>query len=287
MMTPRLPQLESLRVFEASARHGNFSRAASELGVTPAAVSLRVRQLEIELGQSLFVRSGPRISLTETGKELADRMGQMMALARAAVANCRSSAAPLRITVAPTFAARWLGPRLPLYQALPDASPVRLDVSTELRPGAEFDLAIRSGHGEWPGMVATHLLPLERTPMLSPELARRLSVRSPSDLQKLPLAPDDNWRTWFEEVGISDPELNFLGIEYPSQEMEAWAALDGIAVALLSPTLFAPFVFEGRLCRPFDHVSNSGEAYYVLRHEQDNRLSVDHFLQWLCAQVRG
>src|SRR5687768_12436628 len=109
--------MESLRVFEASARHGNFTRAGKELGVTPTAVSLRIRELEAELGQNLFVRNGPRIALTDAGSRLAARMAEVMTITRSA-AECRAAGVTLRITATPTFAAHWLAPRLAAYHAL-------------------------------------------------------------------------------------------------------------------------------------------------------------------------
>jgi LysR family glycine cleavage system transcriptional activator len=156
-MPKRLPALDSLRFLEAGARHANFTRAAAELGVTPAAVSLRIRDLEAELGVVLFRRSGPTVTPTEAGSVLAARVAQALGLLRAAVEDCRGAAEPLRVTAVPTFAMRWLTPRLAANHALPDAVPIRLDVSAELRPADGFDIAIRTGPGDWPGFEATAL----------------------------------------------------------------------------------------------------------------------------------
>ncbi|HKZ73216.1 MAG TPA: LysR family transcriptional regulator, partial [Steroidobacteraceae bacterium] len=106
-MSRRLPPLESLRFFEACARHSSFTRAATELGITPAAVSLRIRDLESDVGVRLFHRSGPKIELTGAGAALAGRMTEAMRQIRAAVEDCRGGADALRVTVAPTFATRW------------------------------------------------------------------------------------------------------------------------------------------------------------------------------------
>jgi len=284
-MEPRRPQLESLRVFEAAARHGNFSRAASELGVTPAAVSLRVRMLEDELGRKLFDRHGPRVTLTDSGSALASGIGQALTLAHAAVAACRTSQAPLRVTVTPTLAARWLAPRLPRYRALPGAGPIRLEVSTDLRKRGEFDIAIRSGSGDWPGLRRDYLLPVERTPMLAPGLAKSRAIVTPRDLEALPLLRDENWSAWFREAGIANPRLSFAPVEYTTQEMAAGGALEGAGAVLLSPLLFAPLVAEGRLLRPFPQVLRTGEAYFALCAEEDRRAPVDHFIAWLRAEA--
>ncbi|MDQ8755181.1 LysR substrate-binding domain-containing protein [Sphingosinicella sp. LHD-64] len=280
-MDRRLPPLESLRIFEASARHANFSRAARELGITPAAVSLRIRDLEEDLGQRLFVRNGPRISLTSAGAALSARLGEVMMLVRAAVAECRSSEAPLRVTVTPTFAARWLVPRLPRYRALTEAARIQLDVSTDLRTHDQFDIAIRSGRGGWRDMIATRLLPMDLSPMLSPGLAGRFPLDSPADLQRLPLIRDVSWPAWFEGASVDRPVLSYAPVEYATQDMAAAAAAEGAGVALLSLQLFASKLADGSLVRPFDHVLRCEDGYYALRHRQDHRLSVDHFVRWL------
>jgi LysR family glycine cleavage system transcriptional activator len=107
MMRRRLPPLDSLRVLSACVQHENFSRAAAELGISPAAVSQRVRALEAELGVRLFSRHGPRLTATARARALGQRVAQALVLMRAAVEDCRSVRAPLRVTCAPTFAARW------------------------------------------------------------------------------------------------------------------------------------------------------------------------------------
>lgn len=284
-MDRRLPSLESLRIFEASARHANFSRAARELGITPAAVSLRVRDLEEDLGQRLFSRHGPKVSLTPAGATLSGRLGEVMGLVRTAVAECRSSEAPLRVTVTPTFATRWLLPRLPRYRAISDAARVQLEVSTDLRTRDQFDIAIRSGRGGWRDMAATRLLPMDISPMLSPGLAARFPLASPADLQRFPLIRDDSWPAWFEGAGVDRPSFSLAPVEYATQEMAAGAAAEGAGVALLSVQLFSGRLADGSLVRPFDHALRCEDGYYVLRHRQDHRLSVDHFVKWLALEA--
>ncbi len=120
-MRKRLPSLDSLRVLGACARHGNFSRAASELKITPTAVSQRMRALEAELGVKLFMRHGPKLTTTDRAKALGQRIDQALTLMRTAVDDCRRVRQPLRVTCAPTFAARWLMPRLATYHSAPGA----------------------------------------------------------------------------------------------------------------------------------------------------------------------
>lgn len=280
-MDRRLPPLESLRIFEAAARHTNFSRAARELGITPAAVSLRVRDLEAELGQRLFLRNGPKISPTPSGTALAAHLREVVARLRTAVSECRSSEAPLRVTVTPTFATRWLLPRLPRYRAITDAARIQLDVATDLRAPDQFDVAIRSGRGGWHDLAATHLLSTGLSPMLSPRLAERFQLAAPADLQHFPLIRDDSWKAWFEGAGVDHPRFSYAPVEYATQEMAAGAAAEGAGVALLSVQLFAARLADRSLIRPFGHILQCEDGYYALHHRQDHRLSVDHFVQWL------
>lgn len=283
-MPKRLPALESLRFLEAGARHANFTRAADELGVTPAAVSLRIRDLEAELGVPLFRRSGPTITPTEAGAALAGRVARALGLLRAAVDDCRGAAEPLRVTAVPTFAMRWLTPRLAAYHALPDAVPIRLDVSAELRPTDGFDIAIRTGPGDWPGFEATALMPVEATPMLSPALAAGLS--SPADLAALRLLPHPDWQRWFREAGVEAPALRFYADDYPTHELDAAAAIEGAAVALLSPRFFAPLLRDGKLAQPFPHVIRGPAAHYLLLRPGEARPAVLRFRDWLQDEAR-
>src|ERR1700722_8527680 len=149
-MRKKCPPLDSLRVLAACVRHGNFSRAASELGITPTAVSQRMRALEAEMGVKLFRRHGPRLTTTDRAKALGQTLEQALSLMHAAVDDCRRIKQPLRVTCAPTFAARWLIPRLAAYHALPGADAIALDVTQELLPAGACDVAVRSGTGAWP-----------------------------------------------------------------------------------------------------------------------------------------
>ncbi|KGM35773.1 LysR substrate-binding domain-containing protein [Inquilinus limosus] len=283
-MPKRLPALDSLRVLEAAVRHANFTRAAAELGVTPAAVSLRIRDLEAELGVALFRRSGPSVIPTEAGAALAGRMAKALGLIRSAVEACRGAADGLRVTAVPTFAMRWLTPRLAAYHARPDAVPIRLDVSAELRLAGDFDIAIRTGHGDWPGFEATALMPVDATPMLSPALAAGLS--SPADLAALPLLPHDDWRRWFREAGVEPPALRFYADDYPTHELDAAVAIEGAGVALLSPRLFGTLLRDGKLVQPFPHVIRGPAAHHILLRPGEARPAVLCFRDWLVDEAR-
>jgi LysR family glycine cleavage system transcriptional activator len=284
-MRKRLPPLESLRVLESCVREGSFTRAADEIGVTAAAVSLRIRNLEAELGTRLFERSGPRLQATAAAIALAARVRDALFDVQAAVAVCRGDTQALRVTAPPSFASRWLAPRLARYHQRANAVPIQIDCSAELRARDDFDVAIRTGVGAGPEFAGSRLLPIEATPMLSPALAATVKLSSPADLAKLPLLPHDDWPRWFQHVGVRVSRLRFCADEYPTHELDAAAAMEGAGVALLSPTLFASTLVEGRLVQPFAEVMAGPKWHYLLLNPAANRPAVQGFRAWLEAEL--
>jgi LysR family transcriptional regulator, glycine cleavage system transcriptional activator len=284
-MSRRLPPIESLRVLEACVRHSSFTRAAAELGVTAAAVSLRMRNLEAELGKRLFARSGPKLQPTPAAVALAASVAEALRMMEDAVGSYRRSAQPLRLTVVPSFASRWLAPRLPRYYQRKGSTPIQLDVSIDVRSGAEFDMAIRTGRGDWPEFEVTQLMPLDSTPMLSPRLAATVPLQSPRDLTKLPLLQHDDWPPWFRHAGVRSPRVRFGAPAYPTSELDAVAAVEGTGVALLSPTLFASLVREGKLVQPFREVLSGSSWHYLLLKPGEERPAVRDFRAWLQEEM--
>jgi LysR family transcriptional regulator, glycine cleavage system transcriptional activator len=281
-VSQRLPPLDSLRVLAACVRHGNFSRAASDLGVTPTAVSQRMRALEAQIGVQLFRRHGPRLTTTDRAKALGQRVEQALSLVRAAVADCRSSRQTLRVTCAPTFAARWLLPRLPGYHALAGANTIALDNTQAILPPGAFDVAIRSGVGPGQDYDGVRLLAESVTPMLSPKLmpaGTRLTVRR---LLSLPLLPAPQWPQWFEVAGVTNAKPKYFPTRFPNYELEAQAALNGVGVALLSPVLYAEFVAQGVLIAPFPWTIECPSSYWLLCTKESSK---SHFAKWLRSQL--
>jgi len=278
-MREKLPPLDSLRVLAACTRHGNFSRAASELGITPTAVSQRMRALEAEIGVKLFKRHGPRLTTTDRAKALGQRVEQALSLMRAAVDDCRRVKQPLRVTCAPTFAARWLLPRLATYHALPGADAIVLDNIQAVSPVGTFDVAIRSGVGPWPGYNATKLMQEDRTPMFSPKWASgRVTVRT---LLQMPLIPDPAWPAWFKLAGVANAKPEFVATRFPNYEIEAQAAVQGIGAALLSPILFADLCAQGALLAPFQWMLAGPASYWLLWTDEASEC---HFARWMKSQ---
>jgi LysR family glycine cleavage system transcriptional activator len=276
-----IASLESLRVFEACVSSGNFTRAAKRLHLTPAAVSLRIRTLEAELGESLFVRHGPRVTPTAKAEVLARQLRLGLDAIGAALDAFHAATPPLRVTAPPSFAARWLAPRLSLYKG----DEIELDVSTDVREGAAFDVAIRTGRGEWPGFVAHRLSPVQLTPMLAPSLLAAGAQIAPRDLLGFTLLPHPDWERWFvEAMGVTPTSLIFANVEYPTHELNANAAVAGDGVALLPPAFYEPLVCAKALVAPFDRTLCGPDWHFALAHAGDTRRATLEFCSWLREQ---
>jgi LysR family transcriptional regulator, glycine cleavage system transcriptional activator len=276
-----LPPLESLRVLATCVRLGNFSLAAAELGITPTAVSQRMRALEAQIGVTLFRRHGPKLTTTDRARALGQRINEALGLLQGAVDDCRRIKHPLRITCAPTFAARWLVPRLVSYQTLRGASAIALDVTQSLSPQGSFDIAIRSGRGPWPGYESARLLSDDGTPMLSPKWAPPTGRMTVKKLLRVPLIPDSRWVEWFKLAGVPTATPKFVAARFPNYELEAQAAVQGIGAALLSPDLFAQFIAQGALVAPFSSRVQGPNSYWMLWTKQSAEA---HFLNWMKSQ---
>ena len=272
------PSLESLRILVSCVRHGNFSRAAEELKITPAAVSQRMRELEARLGVRLFRRHGPRLITTVRARALGQQLERAFGLVQMAVNECRRGRQPLRVTCAPTFAARWLVPRLNAYNSTPGADAIVLDVVQTILPASAFDVAVRSGSGPWSVDGAVLLMSERRTPLVSPKLWPPQTRPTARALAKLPLIPDPSWPQWFALAGLRNPKPNFISTRFPNYELEAQAAVNGAGAALLSPLLFQELIAQGALVAPFSQCTESAGGYWLLWGKD---ASDSHFVRWM------
>jgi len=224
----KLPFLNGVRAFEAAARQEGFARAATELHVTPAAISRMVQLLEQRLGVPLFERKANRLTLTAAGRAYQAGLTPLLdqlALLTAQVAAMGVSRV-LTIGVGPTFATRWLIPRLAgLQKAAPDIE-VRFATGGATVPyNDEWSCGIRLGDGNWPGFVAERLFAAELRPVCAPALAQRL--RRPDDLRNAALlrvahAPDD-WPRWFKAADVAKVRARGPEFEYYGQALQAAA----------------------------------------------------------------
>jgi LysR family glycine cleavage system transcriptional activator len=280
-MSKRMPPLDSMRVLAACVRHGNFSRAAVELGITPTAVSLRIRTLEAQMGVELFRRRGPRLVTTARAKALGQRVEHALSLIRTAVDDCRRSRAPLRLTCAPTFAARWLLPRIAGYHALAGANTIALDTAQDVLPAGAYDAAIRSGIGPWPEWEGVKLLADSVTPMISPKLIPKRGRFTARKLLQVPLIPAPQWPEWFKAAGVPSANPRYFATRLPNYELEAQAAVSGVGAALLSPVLYAELIAQGALLAPFPWTVECRNSYWLLWTKES---SGSHFVNWLRSQ---
>lgn len=265
-----LPPLRSLQVFEAAARHETFTGAARELNVSQGAVSRQVQELERWIGADLFVRSGPNIKLTATGRKLGEQSSQALALLRNAVTDARPSSGPRHVTLSmlPSVAAKWLAPRLGRFiECHPDID-LRITASRQFVDfqADEVDAAIRYGGGDWPGLDAELLARETVTPVCSPQYATKLKVSGVDDLPRTTLLHTDiseDWAMWFRTVGLaihSVPRGPSLGDDAATLQ----AAIEGQGVAMGRSVLIAEDLQTGRLTAPFEEILQTSFSYWFV-----------------------
>lgn len=286
--------LNALRAFEAVARLGSFTKAGEELGMTQTAVSYQIKLIEENIGEPLFLRRPRRIALTEVGERMAPRVTEAFEMLQEAVSSARGDIdSMLLISSTPTFASQWLARNIGAFQLEHPNIAVRLVANDKIIDFAEerFDLAIRAGIGDWPGLVSHPLMRVEFTPMLSPALAETIGgVHEPRDLLKLRIIDpgDPWWPMWFKAAGVDDPDLDGrphsrLG----AQSFEARAAVAGQGVAILTPEFYLDDVALGRLYQPFDIRCNDDSNYWLAYpHARRNTPKIRIFRDWLLGELR-
>ncbi len=290
----RLPPLAAVRVFEAAARHGNFTRAAAELGMTQAAVSYQVKLLEERLGVSLFARSGRGIALTDMARRIAPQLSAAFDAMDDAFGSVRAeSESVLTISAPSTLATNWLAGRLGKFQLARPQLAVRMDATDRMIDfaGGEADVAIRGMRAPTPGLACHFLMRMPFTPLASPVLlARYPPVRAPADLIAMPrLSPDDDWwKLWFDTAMGSEVDINaHPGMRFDSQVLQGTAALAGHGVAVLSPIMWEPALAAGQLVRLLPQVAMYRNSFWLVYPEGKRGLAkVRAFRDWLLAEVR-
>jgi LysR family glycine cleavage system transcriptional activator len=290
----RLP-LTGLRVFEAAARHESFLDAATELSITPGAVSRQIKALETELAVRLFERFNRAVRLTETGRRLAVGVRQGLTLMEEAVAEIRDERpGVLAVTAMHSFAARWLVPRLHLFnerhpdiQVLVAASDAAVDLVRD-----RFDVAIRFGKGPYPGFHARKLVSLFMFPVCSPRLLEQTHLKTPADLARVQILSDvylaqgePHWGDWLTLAGVSGVDWR-RGQQFSNVYLAIEAAIAGRGVALGERALVLDELATGRLVKPFDLELLSPFSQWVLTlPEKADRPDIRKFRNWLLAQA--
>ena len=296
----RLPPLNALRAFEAAARHMNFSRAADELSVTPGAVSQQIQNLEDYIGAALFKRTSKGLLLTDAAqtalpalREAFDRLGEAASLLTAAVDGRR-----VTVSAAPSFAAKWLVPRLGRFEAAHPEVDVWLSAGMELVDFAsgEIDMAIRYGAGRYPGLEVTRLMSETVIPVASPGLVAERSLLLPEDLAHHTLLHDGSpdadescpdWVMWLTARGIKGVDGN-RGPRFNQSSLVIEAAMNGRGVALAKRALAQADIDAGRLVAPMQITTAVDFAYYLVHPKAKGRLSqVKAFAAWVTAEANA
>lgn len=288
----RIPPLAAVRSFEAAGRLQNFSRAAEELGMTQAAVSYQIRQLEDRLGRALFVREKGRVRLSETGQRLLPAISNAFATMSDAFAALGSDEADvLTINAVTSFGGTWLSARIGGFQLLYPELAVRMSMGNDLIDfnASNVDVAIRMGRGQWPGLRSDFLMRQHVAPLASPAFVEKHRIREPADLLCVErLAPNDSWwADWFAAAGVATPLApSRRGIELDSQLQEASAVQAGFGVAMMTPLFWQAEIAAGRMVQPFDTLHISESAMWLVHRE--NRVGVrkiERFREWLHAEL--
>lgn len=293
MKLSRKVPLNALRVFEAVARHGGFSRAAEELGMTQTAVSYQIKLLEEHIGEQLFLRQPRRIVNTETAERMLPSISKGFEhLGDAMLAAVQPSSQTLEIHSSPTFASHWLARNLGSFQLAWPGTAVRLlrvsKITDFNRDPA--DISIRWGVGPWPEHECHLLGRFSFAPMLSPALAASAGgITEPRHLLRLPIigAQQDSWQTWFASAGLEPPDLSVhKRHNYIEQDLCANAALAGQGVAILNHIYFAEELASGRLIAPFNHhCSDDIGIWLVHPTSRRNNPKIKAFREWILAAV--
>jgi LysR family transcriptional regulator, glycine cleavage system transcriptional activator len=303
----RLPSLDTLRAFESAARHLNFTKAANELHVTQSALSQRIGALEDELGFPLFMRRGRQIDLTPRGAAIAQAMGRAMAeITRAFVGLEESEGArTLVISVLPSFATRWLMPRLFGFQSAHPSLEVQVNAEGRLidLTSSEADLALRFGTGRYPGhhvdyVMDDYVLPVAQPALLAAHKANAASKALDANaLARLPLIYDSaverdasgtDWRSWFENAGIVNPP-RATGLRFSQADLMLQAAAQGQGVALARYSLVHDDLVSRRLVPVLKNAMLRAryDYYLVCLPEKAERPAVAAFRAWLLAEARA
>jgi LysR family glycine cleavage system transcriptional activator len=301
-MSKLLPGTRALRTFEAAARHLNFTRAADELGLTPAAVSHQIKEIEDQLDLVLFTRTSRTIRLTEAGNVLHDASIDALDLLNRAVSRARKmtrGTSLLKVTLDAQFATKWLMRRVDDFRQQKPGIELRFDITYDVRDfdRDDVDIGIRFGTGKYPGLCAHRLFENIIIPVCSPALlASGPPLREPRDLFNHTLAHIDwsrqgvtwpNWSMWMHAAGVDDFD-DSRTLVFGSSTDATQAALDGNAVALADFAMVANDLSQGRLVRPFElGIKVAPEFAYFLVYPETAKddARVIAFRDWLTEEA--
>jgi LysR family transcriptional regulator, glycine cleavage system transcriptional activator len=288
-----LPALNAVKAFEAAARHESFSRAADELFVTHGAVSHQIRALEAELGVTLFTREGKRLRLTDVGRRYAVRVRTALVALAEATREIRASDRERRLVVSilPSFAARWITPRVGSFIEANPQWDLELQTSNALVDFArdDVDIAIRFGYGRYPGLHVELLLEEVFFPACAPDFNGGDLPKTPADLANVPLLRSDDqlWKRWFDAANLPDWPEPSRGVLYQDSSNLLQAAMDGQGVALARRALATHEIAERRLVRLFNVDGPSPWQYFFVCPPQLLHMPrVAAFRDWIFSETQ-
>lgn len=297
----RLPPLNALRAFEAAARRLSFTKAAEELNVTPGAISQHIRQLEDYAGTPLFKRTGRSVLLTDAAQAalpmVRDAFDQIAEAGRIMQAPARKGR--VMVSSAPSFAAKWLAPRLESFHSSHEDVEAWVSADSGLTDFtiADADIAIRYGGGDYDGLKSEKLLDETVLPVCSPGLLEGAdAIRKPQDLAKHTLIHDvsaevdpscPDWTSWLQARGVADLVDGGRGPRFNQSALAIEAAATGRGVVLAKRAIAATDLAGGRLVAPFADGSISVEYGYWLVWPKGRHLTEDvrAFIKWVKAEA--
>jgi DNA-binding transcriptional LysR family regulator len=298
-MSRKIPSLQALTCFDAAARHESYTRAAQELSLTQSAVSRQITALEAFLGVALFKRTRHGVALTRRGAEYAVQIApRLQALEQDTldVMSAHGGGGALHLAAVPTFATRWLIPRLPLLAASHPEITVHIETRTRPFMFAEspFDAALYAGTAEqvasWVGTQALRLLPDEVLPVCSPGLLAGQDALEPEAMAQMPLLQQSTrpnaWRQWFDAAGVSAPQA-LAGPRYELFSMTAAAAAQGMGLALVPRLLIDAELARGELVIANAQMAPGQRSYFLVRPAASDtpNPTLDAFAGWISALI--
>ena len=306
-----MPPLNALRAFEVAARESSFALAAKQLHVTPAAVSHQVKGLEDVVGHRLFRRLKRGLELTRAGQVLLPKLTEGFGRLAEAIEDLRGleEEGTLSVSVATSFATRWLAPRLHRFVSAHPELDVRINASTRLidahgddtvpgdgpagSPVEDADIVVRFGTGDYPGFRVDRLMAVSVTPMCSPRALSSTPLHEPSDLANHVLIHDNvrfddgrsPWEVWLERAGVQGVDTSH-GLRFSHAMLALEAAADGLGVTMGMPALAGSDLTSGRLVAPLPLALPLKYAYYIVSGaDTAGRADVVAFRDWLRAEA--
>ncbi|GAA3106361.1 transcriptional regulator GcvA [Rhizobium viscosum] len=288
----KLPALNGLRAFEVAARHLNFRLAAEELGVTQGAVAQQVRGLEAQLGMALFERLPRTLALTGEGRRYIADIRRAFEIIARATDELKPQAIKLTISTTPTFASKWLIPRLPDFTALHPDLDLHILATERISNFAVdgVDLAVRYGRPPFgPGLNAELLFEQEVIAVCSPLLlAGRDPPRTAEELAAYPLLHDAHnlWPEFVERHLANSRSPSFKGISFSQTAHAIEAAIAGQGIVLANGGFVTEDLARGRLVRVFEARLRGPSDIYLVWPRYRKSAARETVIGWLFAEAQ-